>query len=136
MCKRVPSVLRANLPESLMPYLHANKIIPKELDRRIKLSDEERKEIKHLYHVEGWAVRKIARYFSDRVSRRVIQYTIKPELYETMLANARIRRLDGRYKPEKVKYNTGMKEHRHYKESIKSHLIPRQERQGSKRTKI
>jgi len=63
-----------------MPYWFETKKLKfsKSQDKRIKLTDQEREEIKELYN-EGIAIRKIARRFSDKCSRRLIQLIIFPE---------------------------------------------------------
>jgi len=50
----------------------------KEHDRRIKLSDDDREEIRGL-HKQGTPTREIARRFITKCSRRLIQFVIFPE---------------------------------------------------------
>lgn len=63
-----------------MPYKfeYSKLKIPKELDKRIKLDDDERKEIKKLYG--KISQRKLAKMF--RVSRRLIIFIGDPEKYQ------------------------------------------------------
>jgi len=87
--------------------------LPKGFDRRIKLTDKDREEIKRLYE-EGMAVRAIARMFEKKCSRRLIQMIIFPE---------RLRALYQRQKEEKHwktyydkdKRREYMRNHRKYK---------------------
>ena len=73
-----------------MPYWFETKKLKfsKSQDRRIKLTDKEKEEIKDLYN-ERIAIRGIARRFSDKCSRRVIQYTVFPERLEIMYQRAK-----------------------------------------------
>ncbi len=57
--------------------------LPKGFDRRVKLTDSEREEIKRL-HKEGNTIRSIARLFEGKCSRRLIQYIIYPERLEAV----------------------------------------------------
>lgn len=62
-----------------MPYWFEKKRIPVGQDKRVKLTDEHRAEIK-LYRSTGWSMRKLARHFE--VDRRLIQFVIYPERQE------------------------------------------------------
>jgi len=103
-----------------MPYAHIRKRIPRELDRRVKLDDSDRREIVSL-HKSGMAIREIARRFEKMCSRRLIQYTIYPERLELVREQFRERRKDGRYY-NKDKQRVAVKNHRRYKQSIKDKL--------------
>ena len=52
--------------------------IPREKDARVKLSPEDRENIKRLY-VYGESIRSIARLYEDKVCRRTIQFVLFPE---------------------------------------------------------
>jgi hypothetical protein len=111
-----------------MPYAFATykKKIPRELDRRVKLSSDDIEIIKHLYFKNKLAIRAIARMYAGKCTRRVIQYTLKPELYVKQLQTARKRRqLKGNAFREygKEAWNSAMRDHRRYKQSIKDKLI-------------
>ena len=99
------------------------KKIPRELNRRIALTNEERETIRTMYYFERLPVREIARRFEKKCSRRLIQMIIFPERYDRLKAAFRERRKDGRYKPTKESWKMTMREHRAYKRSIKDKLI-------------
>lgn len=105
-----------------MPYSHERKKIPRNLDRRVKLTEDDKAKIKKM-HAGGMAIRAIAREFENKCSRRTIQYVIRPELYDHLRHSFKERRKDGRYKPEKSKWAEIMREHRRYKQTIKDKLI-------------
>lgn len=103
-----------------MPYAHNKKKIPRELDRRVKLSDEDKENIKSMYSFERLSQREIARRF--KVSRKLISLTLFPEKLEHERALYKERRKDGQYY-DKNKHREYMKKYRHYKQSIKTKLI-------------
>ena len=107
-----------------MPYAHQKLKIPRSLDRRVKLSDDDKDTIRNLY-AQNVPIRGIARLYQDKCSRRTIQYTLRPDLYERMLANAKKRRaIKGTAQKEygRIAWNETIREHRHYKQSIKDKL--------------
>lgn len=108
-----------------MPYnfTYEHKLIPRELDRRFRISEEDKLEIARLYKQEKLAIREIARLFEGRCSRRSIQFILFPERLVLAKEQFRARRKDGRYKPSKVAWAKTMREHRHYKQSIKEKLV-------------
>lgn len=65
-----------------MPYKFQTdkKKIPKKLDRRVKLSDDDKQQILRLRKEEGLSQRKLAQEFG--VSRRTIQFILNPEKLE------------------------------------------------------
>jgi hypothetical protein len=102
-----------------MPYLCQKKgtLIPKEYDRRVKLTEEDKKNIREL-RSSGMGIRAVARQYEHKCTRRVIQYTLRPEL-KLKLGKAFIeRRKDGRYKPAKAAWAATMREHRAYKHKL------------------
>jgi IS30 family transposase len=103
-----------------MPYKFATdkKKIPRELDKRVKLTDSEREEIKFLYGKVSQ--RQLAKKYN--VSRRLIIFIGCPEKLERARELYKERRKDKRY------YNTElhkkyMKTHRRRKQLIKEKLI-------------
>jgi hypothetical protein len=62
----------------IMPYKHEGFKIPRKYNSRVKLSDDERNDIKELYK-QGKFIREIARLYEHRVSRRCIQFVLFPE---------------------------------------------------------
>lgn len=73
-----------------MPYKSEKIKLPKELDRRIKISDDVRESIKKLYFQDGYSMRKIARELG--VDRGSVKNILFPEKYQEQLR---------RYKKEK-----------------------------------
>lgn len=105
-----------------MPYAFDthHKKLPRTLDRRVKITDEYKEQVKWL-HKQGVAQRQISRDMG--ISRRMISFIIYPERY---IANAKQfakRRKDGRYYPGKKKWASIMREHRNYKQSLKDKLL-------------
>jgi hypothetical protein len=96
-----------------MAYQHLKLKIPKKYDRRIKLTDKERQEIKDLYGKVSQ--RKLARMFG--VSRRLIQFIGCPEKHRKNL----LRRADSGGSAQyynKDKWREQMKDHRRYKQEL------------------
>jgi len=96
--------------------------IPRELDRRVKITPEDRANILTMYNFERLAVREIVRRFNNRISRRSIDYICKPEKLEHAKALYKERRKDGRYY-DKEKATVYARLHRRYKQSIKDNLV-------------
>lgn len=108
-----------------MPYAHTRKKIPRKLDRRVKASEEDKDMIKEKYR-NGETIRAIARSFRNKFTRRVVQYVLFPERYAMLLANSKKRRkLKGNTLQEygRKAWAKTIREHRHYKQSIKNKLI-------------
>lgn len=110
-----------------MPYAYATKKlkIPRQLDRRVKLTDDDKKDIQRRYFEHGEAIRAIARVYENTCTRKTIQYLLFPERLETAKKRYKELRADGRYY-NKDKHRNYMKKHRHYKQSIKDKLNPPQ----------
>lgn len=102
-----------------MPYKHTDKLIPRELKRTVKISEEDKERVKQM-HREGVAIREMARRVD--FSRRAIQYILFPERLERAKELYKERRKDGRYY-SKEKHKIAMRKHRHYKQSIKDKLV-------------
>lgn len=75
--------------------------LPRELDKRVKLTDEDRAQIKAL-HEEGQSIRAIARMFEGKCSRRMIQFILFPERVDAMRANRDWRKYHDREKLTKA----------------------------------
>lgn len=103
---------------STEPYriLQATKL-PRALDRRVKLSEADKVDIRERYK-NGEGIRSIARAYEDKCTRRVIQYTLRPELYERMKNESAERNRTGAYKPSKAEWSATMREHRAYKKKV------------------
>lgn len=91
--------------------------LPRALDRRVKLTDEDKENIRAL-RKDGLPIREIARMYEHKCTRRTIQYVLRPELYEKLRASFVARRKDGRYKPSKDEWAATMREHRAYKKKV------------------
>ncbi len=63
--------------------LKSIKLVNTPLDRRRKLTDEEREHIKEL-HKKGESTHSIARMYKGKCSRRLIQFIIHPERLKAM----------------------------------------------------
>lgn len=89
------------------------------LDRRIKLSTEDKNQIRERYFNTHESARPSIRALADEygVSRRIIQFTLFPERYERQKELFRERQKDGRYY-DKEKCRVHMKEHREYKRTL------------------
>ena len=92
-----------------MPYKFETdkRKIPRELDRRVKLSLEDREKIEELYG--EISQRKLAKLFG--VSRRLIQFIGDPKQYE------RNKEIKGRYY-DKDKHTAYMNKHRRWKKLL------------------
>lgn len=103
-----------------MPFVSSTIKLPRELDRRVHLSEDDKERIKSLYK-DGFAVRAIGREFADKCDRRVIQYVLFPDRYTKMLQNAKRRRLEkGNTLKEygRKNWRETIREHRQYKQSL------------------
>lgn len=110
-----------------MPYKaeKAGKIKPED-DKRVKLTDEQREEIRELYKLPDYSQRRLAGQFG--VSRRLIQFILDPEKQAAAKAGYAERRKDGRYyDPEK--HTEQIREHRHRKHKLyqEGKLEPKEE---------
>ena len=100
-----------------MPYKSEKiKIEGTKLDRRRKLTEDQKEYIRWLREEEGLSQRKLAAMFG--VSRRLITYILDPE--KEKKNKERIKRLkqEGRYKYTKEQWAEVMREHRRYKEKL------------------
>ena len=85
--------------------------LPKNLDRRRKLSDEDKDIIKQLYMV-GTSIRQISRNFEHKCTRRNIQFILFPERLTGYSGKWKL------YKPSKEKRAEILREHRQYKYNL------------------
>lgn len=99
-----------------MPYKSEKIKLSKEQDRRIKLTDEQREEIKKKYETGLYSQRKLANEYN--VSRRLITFIIDEEKAERAKEQLKERRADGRYKPNKEEWAKTIREHRRYKQEL------------------
>jgi len=96
-----------------MPYKHKDLKIYRADDRRVKLSDEDREEIKKLYGTISQ--RKLASKYN--VSRRLIIFIGCPEKYERNLKQ-REERGGSKIYYKKEKHTKAMKKHRQHKQKL------------------
>ena len=86
------------------------------MDRRRKLTEDQKEYIRWLREEEGLSQRKLAAMFG--VSRRLITFVLDPEKEKRSKAIFKQRKKEGRYKYTKEQWAEVMKEHRHYKEQL------------------
>lgn len=60
--------------------------LPREHDKRVKLTDDDRRTIRSL-HADGCSIRSIATLFEDKCCRRTIQFVLFPERVKAARAN-------------------------------------------------
>lgn len=89
--------------------------LSKEDDKRVKLNDEEKKEIKKLYDTGMFSQRKLAKMYG--VSRRSIQFIIDPEKLKENRKKFSERQKDGRYY-NKERHREYIKKHRERKKQL------------------
>ena len=99
-----------------MPYKSEKIKLSKEQDRRIKLSDIQRNEIKNKYATGFYSQRQLAAEYN--VSRRLISFVLDEEKAKIAAEQLSIRRADGRYKPTKEEWAETMRNHRKYKQKL------------------
>ena len=89
--------------------------IPREHDKRIKLTQEQKELIKHLYETTDTSQRKLATQFG--VSRRLIQFIIDPEKQKANLQAREARGGSKQYYNKETHAKT-MKAHREHKRAL------------------
>lgn len=99
-----------------MPYKSEKIKLSKEQDRRVKLTDEQKEEIRIKYKTGLYSQRKLATEYN--VSRRLITFILDEEKAERAKEQFKERRVDGRYKPDKEKWARTIREHRRYKQEL------------------
>ena len=99
-----------------MPYKHTKMLIPREYDRRVKYTEEDRERVRRMYTVYKLSQRAISR--ETGISCRMVAFILFPDKLAVVRAQFKERRKDGRYYPDKKKWNALMREHRHYKQAL------------------
>jgi hypothetical protein len=101
-------------------------LIKPEDDKRVKLTDEQREEIRELYKLPDWSQRGLAARFG--VSRRLITFILDPEKDKRNKEGFAERQKDGRYY-DKDKHTEQIREHRHRKHKLyqEGKLEPKEE---------
>jgi DNA invertase Pin-like site-specific DNA recombinase len=97
-----------------MPYKSEKIKLSPTQDRRRKLTDEQKEEIKRLYATGLIGQRPLAKQFG--VSRSLIQIIVNPEIAEKK--KQRIKEHWRDYRPSKEKWAETMREYRHYKQEL------------------
>lgn len=97
-----------------MPYKSEKLKLSETQDRRRKLTDDQKEEIKRIYESGVCGTRPLAKQFN--VSRKTIQLIVNPEVkqrqHDYVANNWR------KYRPTKEEWAETMKEHRHYKQEL------------------
>ena len=97
-----------------MPYKSEKLKLSETQDRRRKLTDDQKEEIKRIYAEGKCGTRPLAKQFN--VSRKTIQLIVNPEMkqrqHDYVANNWR------KYRPTKEEWAETMKEHRHYKQEL------------------
>ena len=97
-----------------MPYKSEKIKLQGMQDRRKKLTDEQKEEIRTIYSSGTCGTRPLAKQYN--VSRSLIQVIVNPSIAEGK--KQRIKEHWKDYRPEKEEWAETMKEHRHYKQSL------------------
>lgn len=97
-----------------MPYKSEKIKLSPTQDRRRKLTDEQKEEIKRLYATGLIGQRPLAKQFG--VSRSLIQIIVNPEIAEKK--KQRIKEHWRDYRPTKEKWAETIREYRHYKQEL------------------
>ena len=99
-----------------MPYKSEKIKLSREQDRRKKLTDEQREEVRNKYSTGLYSQRTLAKEYN--VSRRLISFVLDEEKQKRNAELFKIRKSDGRYKPTKEEWAKTVKEHRRYKQGL------------------
>lgn len=99
-----------------MPYRSEKIKLTREQDRRIKLTEEQREEIRSKYASGLYSQRKLAAEYN--VSRRLITFVLDDNKYQRAREQFKERKADGRYKQSKEEWAAVQREHRRYKQSL------------------
>lgn len=97
-----------------MPYKSEKLKLAPDQDRRRKLTDEQKEEIKRIYAEGKVGQRPLAKQFG--VSRSAIQLIVNPERAKAVKERAKQHWRD--YKPTKEEWAAIKREHRRYKQSL------------------
>ena len=97
-----------------MPYKSEKLKLPPEKDRRRKLTDDQKEEIKRIYATGVCGMRPLAKQFG--VSRTTIQIIVNPEMAEAIKQRSKKHWRD--YRPSKEEWAETVKEHRRYKHEL------------------
>ena len=97
-----------------MPYKSEKLELPPNKDRRRKLTDDQKDEIKRIYAEGKCGTRPLAKQFG--VSRSTIQVIVNPAIKQRH--HDRMAKHWRDYRTSKEEWAATMKEHRHYKQEL------------------
>jgi DNA invertase Pin-like site-specific DNA recombinase len=97
-----------------MPYKSEKLKLPPNKDRRRKLTDDQKEQIRGIYATGICGMRPLAKQFG--VSRTTIQIIVNPKRAEAVKQRTKEHWRD--YRPSKEKWAETMREHRHYKQGL------------------
>ena len=97
-----------------MPYKSSNIKLDPSQDRRRKLTEEQKEEIRRIYKSGVCGTRPLAKQFG--VNRSLIQIIVNPEIAEAK--KQRIKEHWRDYRPSKEEWAATIREHRHYKQKL------------------
>lgn len=97
-----------------VPYIAEKIKLPKEYDRRRKLTDEQKQEIKNKYSTGFYSLNGLAKEYS--VSKKLILIIVNPE--SKRKNDQRIKDHWKDYQETGEDHNNTMREHRHYKQEL------------------
>ena len=97
-----------------MPYKSEKIKLQPNKDRRRKLTDDQKEQIKSIYTEGGVGTRPLAKQFG--VNRRTIQLIVNPEIKRKN--GERIKEHWKDYRPTKKEWAATMREHRKYKQQL------------------
>ena len=97
-----------------MPYKSEKIKLSETQDRRRKLTDEQKEEIKKIYAEGKVGQRPLAKQFG--VSRSIIQLIVNPERAKAVQERGKKHWRD--YRPSKEEWAKTVREHRHYKQEL------------------
>lgn len=105
-----------------MPYKSEKIKLNPSQDRRRKLTEEQKEEIRRIYKTGVCGMRPLAKQFG--VSRSLIQVIVNPNIAEAKRQRMKEHWRD--YRPSKEKWAETIKEHRRYKQAlyVKGELKP------------
>lgn len=99
-----------------MPYKSEKIKLNETQDRRKKLTDKQREEIRDKYATGLYSQRTLAKKYN--VSRRLITFILDDKKQKRNAELLKERKLDGRYKPTKEEWAKTVREHRRYKQEL------------------
>ena len=99
-----------------MPYVSEKMHIKgTPLDRRVKLTQEQREELRHLREFEGWSYNMLAKKYN--VSKKLAIFVCNPDVEQRNRDNFKKLRADGRYY-NKERNTAAIRETRRYKQQL------------------